>query len=439
MLDQWQFTDLYKQSNKLCRFSPDGNYVAVAVEKQLVVRSHPDLGILQVYYCKWPIDALAWSPNSKMISTTNYAACECQCYTMEDVGWSCQYKDASRPIAHIRWSPGSDAVMHTASTKERLHIMSLRYNKRFSHIKNVKHKDKGYTSSPDAKWFAYLRRQDLKDVVSIYDAESFEVIKNIELDTVDAQDIIISPNGGFIAAYDVPLLYKLSVYRPDGTMEASFSVDDGGLGIKSVCWSPDSQFLAVGGYDHKLRLLDTFTWKPVSTFTHQTRYPDNPAQEILIEREVMSGTPHAGYDIRHGIQHIPMLRPDHDRPNPKTSITAKFNNLGNLMLTTSETIPTTACIWNMTTMKSHAIIVQQEPILTALWNPKISSLLAICCEGGRFYLWQDRRHEKHRSHVTAINIPAEKFSISTVRWSPDGKSLLLMSKDMFCLAWPIDS
>lgn len=35
-------------------------------------------------------------------------------------------------------------------------------------------------------------------------------------------------------------------------MEAAFSVDDGGLGIKSVCWSPDSQFLAVGGYDHKV-------------------------------------------------------------------------------------------------------------------------------------------------------------------------------------------
>ncbi|KAG2175125.1 hypothetical protein INT44_007603 [Umbelopsis vinacea] len=298
---------------------------------------------------------------------------------------------------------------------------------------------KRYISGPDAKWFAYLRRQDLKDVVSIYDAESFEVIKNIELDTVDAQDIVISPNGGFIAAYDVPLLYKVSVYRPDGTKEASFSVDDGGLGIKSVCWSPDSQFLAVGGYDNKLRLLDTFTWKPVSIFTHQTKYLDNPEQEILIEREVMSGAPHAGYDIRNGIQHIPRLRPDHDRPNPKTSVTAKFNNLGNLMLTTSETIPTTACIWNMATMKSHAIIVQQEPILTALWNPKISSLLAICCEGGRFYLWQDRRHGNHRSNVTAINIPAEKFSISNIRWSPDGKTLLLMSKDMFCLAWPIDS
>jgi hypothetical protein len=60
----------------------------------------------------------------------------------------------------------------------------------------------------------------------------------------------------------------------------------------------------------------------------------------------------------------------------------------------------------MATMKSHAIIIQQEPIITAIWNPKISSLLAICCEGGRFYIWQDHRHGKHRSSVTAINVPA---------------------------------
>ena len=82
-----------------------------------------------------------------------------------------------------------------------------------------------------------------------------------------------------------------------------------------------------------------------------------------------------------------------------------------------ETIPTTACIWNMATMKSHAIIVQQEPILAALWNPKISSLLAICCEGGRFYLWQDRRHGKHRSNITAINIPAGMCSKQKMLYS----------------------
>ena len=40
-------------------------------------------------------------------------------------------------------------------------------------------------------------------------------------------------------------------------------------------------------------------------------------------------------DILNGIRHIPMLRPDHDKPNPKTAISAKFNGSGKLMLTLS--------------------------------------------------------------------------------------------------------
>lgn len=136
-------------------------------------------------------------------------------------------------------------------------------------------------------------------------------------------------------------------------------------------------------------------------------------------------------DIRTGIRHIPMLRPDHDKPNPRSAINAKFNSCGKLMMTLSgkldhldcikiirqrdhwfypslESIPTTACIWDMSSMTNHAIIVQQEPIVAAYWHPKISSLLAICCEGGRFYIWQDGPHNSHRSSITAINVPAGK-------------------------------
>jgi hypothetical protein len=43
----------------------------------------------------------------------------------------------------------------------------------------------------------------------------------------------------------------LVVYRPDGTLETSFSIDEAGLGIKNVTWSPMSQFLAIGSYDHQ--------------------------------------------------------------------------------------------------------------------------------------------------------------------------------------------
>lgn len=49
---------------------------------------------------------------------------------------------------------------------------------------------------------------------------------------------------------------------------ASYIRDEPCLGIKSVRWSPSSQFLAIGSYDQKLRLLNNYTWKPSIEFAH---------------------------------------------------------------------------------------------------------------------------------------------------------------------------
>ncbi|KAG2174743.1 hypothetical protein INT43_005801 [Umbelopsis isabellina] len=223
--------------------------------------------------------------------------------------------------------------------------------------------------------------------------------------------------------------YKLVVYRPDGSRVTTFSAYDDGLGIKSITWSPTTQLLAINSYDHKSRILSTFDWKQLEEFTHHTKYLEDSNLEIHVEKEVMSGAPHAGFDVCTSARHIPMLRPDHEKANPKTAINTKFNCMGNFMMTLSgelrqivacvfvsftdvhlwsalESIPTTACIWDMSTMASHAIIALQEPIVSVVWNPKIDSLLAICCESGRFYIWRNGKQDSHRSALSVVNIPA---------------------------------
>jgi hypothetical protein len=57
-------------------------------------------------------------------------------------------------------------------------------------------------------------------------------------------------------------------------------------------------------------------------------------------------------------------------------------------------------------MTSHAIIALQEQIVSAIWNPKIDSLLAICCESGRFYIWKNEKQDSQRSTLSVVNIPA---------------------------------
>lgn len=92
------------------------------------------------------------------------------------------------------------------------------------------------------------------------------------METNDLEDIAWSPDGRFIAAWETVLdvsldhygrflicqchhhllQYSVYIYYPDGRQVASYSAYDVGLGIKSVRWSPSSQFLAIGSFDQKV-------------------------------------------------------------------------------------------------------------------------------------------------------------------------------------------
>ncbi len=49
--------------------------------------------------------------------------------------------------------------------------------------------------------------------------------------------------------------YKVLLYSVDGRCLASYSAYEYALGVKSVAWSPTSQFLAIGSYDQKVKCV----------------------------------------------------------------------------------------------------------------------------------------------------------------------------------------
>ena len=76
--------------------------------------------------------------------------------------------------------------------------------------------------------------------------------------------------------------------------------------MKTVAWSPCSQFLAVGSYDQTLRDLNHLTWKPFAGFVHVSAV-QGPAN-VVVFKEVeepwhldMSGL-HLNDDNPHDIQ-----------------------------------------------------------------------------------------------------------------------------------------
>lgn len=47
--------------------------------------------------------------------------------------------------------------------------------------------------------------------------------------------------------------YKILLYSLDGRLLSTYQAYEWSLGIKSIAWSPSSQFLAIGSYDEKVR------------------------------------------------------------------------------------------------------------------------------------------------------------------------------------------
>lgn len=49
--------------------------------------------------------------------------------------------------------------------------------------------------------------------------------------------------------------YKVLLYSLDGRLLSTYSAYEWSLGVKSVSWSPSSQFLAIGSYDEKVWMM----------------------------------------------------------------------------------------------------------------------------------------------------------------------------------------
>ena len=97
-----------------------------------------------------------------------------------------------------------------------------------------------------------------------------------------------------------------------------------------------------------------------------------------------------------------------------------------------DTQPLVLRIWDISKLKLECLVQQTMPILKTQWNPVIPYQLAFCCGNGLIYLWDKA------SGCDAIEVPAVDFDVVDFNWNPNGKSLMLLDKNKFCLAFLVE-
>lgn len=439
------FSELFKQSNQLCKISPDGRYLATCVQYRLVIRDVNSLQILHLYTCLDQIVHMEWSSDSLFILCAMYKRGLVQVWSLEQPDWHCKIDEGSIGLVSSRWSPDGRHILNTTEFHLRVTVWSL-CTKAVSYIKYPKACQKGIDFSRDGSYMALAERRDCKDYVSVFVCEDWHLLRHFETETQDLSGVEWSPNGGVLAVWESCLEYKVLLYSLDGRQLSKFSAYEWSLGIKSLAWSPSSQFLAVGSFDEKVRILNHITWKKITEFEHPAtisnpktvvykeveQRPVLPSEDLSI-LNISTGssvfTSQSKYEISSPPVQISVVKPDPDKANPKVGVSALgFSSDSRYLATKNDNMASVVWIWDMQRMSLEAALEQTAPVRSFQWDPK-RPRLALCTGTSKLYLWSP-------AGSVSVRVPSEGgFQVHALSWHSSGESLVLIGKEHLCLCY----
>ncbi|XP_028848400.1 WD repeat-containing protein WRAP73 isoform X2 [Denticeps clupeoides] len=319
-------------------------------------------------------------------------------------------------------------------------------NKSVSYIKYPKACQKGMDFSADGRYMALAERRECKDYISVFVCDDWHLLRHFETETQDLAGVEWSPNGCVLAVWDTCLEYKVLLYSLDGRLLSTYSAYEWSLGIKTIAWSPSSQFLAISSYDEKVRILNHITWKKIAEFEHPANISSTKAVvyrevekcPVVVSEDLSSSqitvssslfNTQSKYEICQLPVQVAVLKPDPDRANPKVGVSLlAFSANSRYLATKNDNMPNNVWVWDMQKGGLQAVLEQTGPVRCFAWDPR-RPRLALCTGNTKLYLWSP-------AGCVSVKVPVEGcFQVLSLLWHCSGDSLILLGKEQLCLCY----
>lgn len=140
--------------------------------------------------------------------------------------------------------------------------------------------------------------------------------------------------------------------------------------------------------------------------------------------------------------------------SPKSGVVSlEFSASGSLLLVRWEQCPNLAFVYNFPSPdepcnpRLRSVIQCNQPVLHARVSnaPTLTgTTIALCTGTGAIFIWNDDRevNEGERGELgecVSVPVSERRFACKDIRWSPDGRGLILLDKDWFCAAFEAES
>lgn len=389
--------------------SPNGAVMASTQDLNVELRDVETLKVLQLYTALDIVDHIAWSPDSKYVACGMYKRGLVQVFSLVDGDWKCKIDAGPEGVAHFYWSPDSCRILTCANFQIRVTVWSL-VDKSSLEIPFPKWTKAGTEFSPDGQYLAMAHREDHKDLVRIYSTQSFALMSEFFVETVDLVNLKWDPRSRMLAVWDTSLKYNVYVYAMDGKQLHAYSAYSDAMGIKKVSWAPCGQFLAVGSYDGQVRMLNHITWQILAEHEHTAGKIDGNEVDIYREHTMWDGDgERTRYAVEEGTVTVPVQKHDEMKHPPQLGVgLAEWSHDSSLLLTRNDNMPTAVWIWETQTLSLKALLLHDDPVKEAKWDPG-SLRVALCTGNRKLFFWS-------ADSAACVDVPIEGFTVNGMRW-----------------------
>jgi len=418
-------------------FSPDNQLIAVTNGTKIIIKSLPHLDNIQVFSFPEQVSHIEFSPDSKhiLVVMTKKNMVEARSISEED--WLCKIEDNLAGVVFARWTPDSRHIITFSDFQLKASIYSL-VDKNIYYIKNPKFPDKGLTFSNDGKFMALAERREAKDYVGIYFCGNWKLLNHFQTDTYDLNDIMWSPDNNVLIVWETVLEYKMLIYCPATGILAKYQPYQSALGIKTVNFNKTAEFLSIGSYDEKVRILNCLTWKLIVELEHQQTIFEGSNVNVFKEEEYVEATfknpkKSSQYMMKDlaGNFKIPSMKVANDKANPPLGVgLMEWSYDGQFIATRNDNMPNTVWIWEIQSLALKVVLIHLQPVKNFSWSPKKNDL-AICTGTGKIFFWSEEG-------ASLCDVPYEgrNFNALNLTWSLNGNFLLLFDKNECLIVFP---